>query len=813
MSAGDGITIGNQSTGSGSILLQTGASLTTSNITVGNQSGAYGGITAQDDATISATGNLDFAVQSSASAGALFDSATVNVGGYITVGDGGSAGITIQDSATVSAGDGITIGNQSTGSGSILLQTGASLTTSNITVGNQSGAYGGITAQDDATISATGNLDFAVQSSASAGALFDSATVNVGGYITVGDGGSAGITIQDSATVSASGVVVGNQSGGSGSFKVQTGATVSAGVLNLGGALGATGLATFDSATVNVSGYLTIGLGGSGGLLVQDGAQVTVGGLTLGYQSGSFGGLEITGSDTDFTVDPNDDATLGTVIGYQGSGTLLVTDEATFDPGSFIALGVVAGGAGELDIDQGISVETDNIGIGGTPAGGGGSGTVNVAADGAVTADQTIGLFTGTINVASGGSVDIGTDTDSIAGAVHVGADGTFAQLPGTGTISGNFVDDGNVAVSGALNVTGSTTINDGGTVTVYNGGSVSGTIVDNGSLVFDVASTDTFSGTLTGSGSLTVEGGGTLVLGGGDAFTGNITISGNSTLELTSATAAGSGSITFGDPNNTLKIDGNAMPTNVIGGFMPGDTIDLAGVQFDALSGATLFEDDNVIQIAEDGQTYNLALSGDYSGRDFLLAPGTGNVGTQISVSDVGSDVAGSTLITPPSIGYSTAAYPYNGVVYIQANLGPAKSDFSGIIIGPHTILTVAHGLLLGSQQYSNMTISGSFGSIGVVNGQSAYIRTELTTEPTAPNPNDYGIIEVSQTLPFYDELATTSYGGGIANLTGYPPSNTPGTQYSEIGGDLVTDAGLLAFTSENVQALEGSSGGAVWT
>ena len=84
---------------------------------------------------------------------------------------------------------------------------------------------------------------------------------------------------------------------------------------------------------------------------------MTVGGLTLGYQSGSFGGLEITGSDIYFTVDPNDDATLGTVIGYQGSGTLLVTDEATFDPGSFIALGVVAGGAGELDIDQGIRLK------------------------------------------------------------------------------------------------------------------------------------------------------------------------------------------------------------------------------------------------------------------------------------------------------------------------------------------------------------------------------------------------------------------------------------------------------------------------
>ena len=595
--------------GPGFLTIQDKAVVSAGGFAIGDNSKGSGAFLFKTGANVSAV-LFDLGIQSSAVGSGVIDGATVDVGSDFYVGDAGSGLLTIQDKAVVSAG-GFTIGNESTGSGGLTIQTGANVS--------------------------AGYIDFAYQSSATAVALFDNATVNVSNFIVVGDAGSAGITIQNGATVSAGGIVVGNQSGGSGGLKVQNGTTLSAGVLYLGTASGANGLATFDSATVNVSGYLTVGIGGSGGVLVQDGAQVTAGGLTLGYQSGSFGSLTVSGSNTDVTVDPNDDTTSGTVIGYQGSGTLLVTHGATFDPGSFIALGYATGGAGDLDIDRGIGVETDNIGIGGSPAGSGGAGTINVAQGGTVTADQTIGLFSGTINVANGGSVDIGTKTDSIAGAVHAGAHGTFTQLPGKGTISGNLVDDGNVSVYGTLNVTGSTTIDNGGTLTVYDGGSVNGIIVDNGGLVFDVTSTDTFNGTLTGSGSVIVEGGGTLVLGGGDAFTGLTTISAG-TLEVTSATAAGSGSITFGPAGGeTLQIDGSTMPTNVISGFAVGDTIDLAGASYvNYLSGGGVADlyDDNVLNVTENNQTYqlDLDLTQDFTGQTFILSP-DGNGGTDVTL------------------------------------------------------------------------------------------------------------------------------------------------------------------------------------
>jgi autotransporter-associated beta strand protein len=72
--------------------------------------------------------------------------------------------------------------------------------------------------------------------------------------------------------------------------------------------------------------------------------------------------------------------------------------------------------------------------------------------------------------------------------------------------------------------------------------------------------------------GELVKTGAGTLVLnptGGSNTYSGGTTIQAG-TLELGSATAAGSGAITF-DGMATLAIDGTAMPTNVIDGFTAG--------------------------------------------------------------------------------------------------------------------------------------------------------------------------------------------------------------------------------------------------
>ncbi len=112
------------------------------------------------------------------------------------------------------------------------------------------------------------------------------------------------------------------------------------------------------------------------------------------------------------------------------------------------------------------------------------------------------------------------------------------------------------------------------------------------------------------GSGSevVSISGGGTLDITGG--FVGSATIGAGSTLEL--GGAASGGLITFAPSgaDETLQIDGAKMPTNVISGFAPGDTIDLRGVPYNSQSGATLFETNtvnNVLEVVENGKPYDL--------------------------------------------------------------------------------------------------------------------------------------------------------------------------------------------------------------
>jgi autotransporter-associated beta strand protein/autotransporter passenger strand-loop-strand repeat protein len=204
------------------------------------------------------------------------------------------------------------------------------------------------------------------------------------------------------------------------------------------------------------------------------------------------------------------------------------------------------------------------------------------------------------------------------------------------------------------------TTIDGGGTVAVNGAGTLGGAVVDNGMLIFNLTGTDTFSGTLTGSGSLAVEGSGTLVMTGGDAFTGGVTISGG-TLELVSGGAVGTGPITFATTNSAvLKIDGTAMPTNVISGFVSGDTIDLAGVAFDQSGGATIFQTGNVLSVVENGTSYNLQLdpSQSFSG-EFVLSPDSGD-GTDLTILPNSPGSTQQVSGYAPVSGYSTAPYPY---------------------------------------------------------------------------------------------------------------------------------------------------------
>ena len=183
---------------------------------------------------------------------------------------------------------------------------------------------------------------------------------------------------------------------------------------------------------------------------------------------------------------------------------------------------------------------------------------------------------------------------------------GTLNVVSG-GFISGAIVDGGldNVLLGGTAI---DTIVNNGGEENIHSGGVATGSIVSRGG--------DELINSLGGISGVTVEGG---------------------TLELAAGSIV-SGGIAFAGTGGTVKIDGTVMPTsaNVISGFVPGNTIDLAGVSF--TSGGSVGLSGHVLEISAGGAGSSFSLhldpSQSYSGESFKLSA-DGSGGTEIQISD----------------------------------------------------------------------------------------------------------------------------------------------------------------------------------
>jgi V8-like Glu-specific endopeptidase len=334
------------------------------------------------------------------------------------------------------------------------------------------------------------------------------------------------------------------------------------------------------------------------------------------------------------------------------------------------------------------------------------------------------------------------------------------------------------------------------------------------------------------------------------------VTINTGLTVEMENPTDFGNATITFA--NNpaglptVLKIDGTTMPTNTIKGFMPGDIIDLAGVPFKApITGATVLETNNVLQVVVGGVPYDLQLappqnsvgaSQGFSG-GFVLSADPGG-GTDITLVPNKGPVGN----TAPVTGYSTSVYPYNCVCFI---VSPAANgqfiQSTGFIIGPHTIVTAAHVVLPTVTNPTAFTVSaeGSFslspGSIMIFPGDStglsgttgitgAYsIETNNLTGlgSTSQHAKDFAVINVAENLEsalgisqFFGLPSGGAYPGGTVNITGYPgqPNNYAPDQVGQFNdiGRVTAGSGVLdenhATDASSAFAFPGNSGGPLW-
>jgi V8-like Glu-specific endopeptidase len=393
--------------------------------------------------------------------------------------------------------------------------------------------------------------------------------------------------------------------------------------------------------------------------------------------------------------------------------------------------------------------------------------------------------------------------TSSQIGDIYTvsGSDGDYDIVEGAGTEFITINGDGSSDITAG---SGSDTISitgDGDNTISAGTGSANVSIIGSGDNEFD--------GNLTGSAS--ISGGGTLDITG--TFDGSATIGANSTLELGGAASGGAITFTSGGTGETLLIDGTAMPTNVIAGFQQGDTIDLPEVPYNSQSGASVFEENNVLHLVENNKSYDLNLDPSQSFSGGFSLTGDGNGGTDVTISP------------NPATSYSTIVDPYDSVCYITCD----GFRGSGFIIGPDTILTAAH-VVLGdgtNNVGTNIVVypgdsTGDLGALAYTINPSD-VRTDTDYNNTIPFSNsneqyDFAIIHIPNAdFSSYFDL-DANFPGGTVNLTGYPAtppgfsgSVQAGTQYNDIQ-TITQDPNFTLWDYSNVFPYGGASGSPLW-
>jgi autotransporter-associated beta strand protein len=177
--------------------------------------------------------------------------------------------------------------------------------------------------------------------------------------------------------------------------------------------------------------------------------------------------------------------------------------------------------------------------------------------------------------VLTGGVTNNSTNVQTINNAFSVTAVQTFTTTAGGGDIvlggnlSGagggiNVTGGGTLTLTGANTYTGNTTIASGAKLQIGNGGATgsiptNSAIIDNGTLVFNLAGINTFGGTITGSGGLT-QAGYILLLSGRQYYTGPTQVNSNSYLALAGVdNALASSTVVTIDSGGNLDIANHA--------------------------------------------------------------------------------------------------------------------------------------------------------------------------------------------------------------------------------------------------------------
>jgi V8-like Glu-specific endopeptidase len=168
---------------------------------------------------------------------------------------------------------------------------------------------------------------------------------------------------------------------------------------------------------------------------------------------------------------------------------------------------------------------------------------------------------------------------------------------------------------------------------------------------------------------------------------------------------------------------------------------------------------------------------------------------------------------------------FPYNCVVLIEAP-DPAEQGYyiqgSGVVIGPHTILTASHVVYDISAQEADQDIQlyPGWESANPVLGPG-YISTTYTDHfndigtygsddlTQAQSASDYAVIDTSYTFSSWMDVVL-SYSGGEVHVTGYPAS--AGGYQTDSVGTVSADPSYSVLDYGTLSVSPGNSGGPLW-
>ena len=276
-------------------------------------------------------------------------------------------------------------------------------------------------------------------------------------------GGSGEVTVADTGSIwtSDKGLVVGGKS--EGKLSVLDGAILSSSEDNIiGHHSDSTGEMTVTGANTSWThkhwAELVVGDQGNGKLYISAGATVASDTVYVGKQSGAYGAVQVDGSGSTWTLD--DTRTL--YVGHLGNGLLEITNGAVVS-NTYGEIGVESGADGTVTVSGAGSTWNNgyNLKIGQN----GGVGTLNILGGGAVSTEQSCGIFpTGQVVVSGAGSTL--TSNVGLRGTLSIDTGGTVSGV--SGSVSG-----GEATVKGTWNISGSLSVSNGGRLNISSGGYV----------------------------------------------------------------------------------------------------------------------------------------------------------------------------------------------------------------------------------------------------------------------------------------------------------------------------------------------------